>query len=112
MVQVFLWEGDIEAAWAEAVEGDCSERLWMELAGLREDDHPAEVLPVYQTQVERTVHQKNNRAYAEAVRLLERIEGLMSRLGRDEEFGEYVAGVRAAHKPKRNFMKLLDQTGW
>ncbi|MGH8935320.1 MAG: SWIM zinc finger family protein [Acidimicrobiia bacterium] len=112
LVQVFLWEGDIEAAWAEAVEGDCSERLWMELAGLREDDHPAEVLPVYQTQVERTVHQKNNRAYAEAVRLLERIEGLMSRLGRDEEFGEYVAGVRAAHKPKRNFMKLLDQTGW
>ncbi len=41
--------------------------------------------------------------------LPEKARELMVRLGRKAEFTSYLDEVRAAHKPKRNFMKLLDQ---
>lgn len=112
LVTVFLWEGDVDAAWQEAVEGGCSIQLWMELAARREASHPDEVLPLYQQHVERVIGRKNNQAYEEAVRLLRKVQELMSRLGRGEEFATYLASVRAAHRPKRNLMKLLDRAGW
>ena len=52
---------------------------------------------------------KNNQAYEEAAALIKKIRLLMSRLSRDADFADYLRGVRAAHKPKRNFMKLLDR---
>jgi len=36
----------------------------------------------------------------------------MGRLGQSGEFAGYLESVRAAHKPKRNFMKLLDRAKW
>jgi hypothetical protein len=44
--------------------------------------------------------------------LLHVIGGLMHRIGWEDEFQTYLAGVRAAHKQKRSFMKLLDEAGW
>jgi uncharacterized Zn finger protein len=109
LVRIFLWEKDIDAAWREAQEGGCSNDLWMELAAKREKEHPEEALPIYQRQIEPTLAQKNNPAYEQAVDLLRKIRGLMARLGRESAFAEYLASIRAAHKPKRNFMKLLDK---
>jgi len=97
----------VEAAWREAGAGGCSDGLWMELAGKREKDHPEDVLPIYQGQIERTLNRKNNQAYREAVVLLRKIRGLTVRLGDETRFTRYLASVRAMHKPKRNFMKLL-----
>ncbi|MBI4481544.1 MAG: SWIM zinc finger family protein [Acidobacteria bacterium] len=112
LVSIFLWEKDVDAAWREAQEGGCSNSLWMELAARREKDHPEDALPVYQNQVEPTVNQKNNEAYREAIGLLRKVRGLMVRLGRESDFGPYLESVRAAHRPKRNFMKLLDRAKW
>jgi len=112
LVEVFLWEEDVEAAWAEAQAGGCSDRLWLELAARREADHPEDALPIYQREVEETVAQKNNRAYAEAVELMRKVKDLMQRADRGGEFSAYVESVRAAHKPKRNLMKLLDKARW
>lgn len=106
-VRIFLWEKDVEAAWREAGAGGCSDGLWMELAGKREKDHPEDVLPVYKRQIERTLNRKNNQAYREAVALLRKIRGLTVRIGDETRFTRYLASVRATHKPKRNFMKLL-----
>ena len=106
LVQIFLWEKDVEAAWREAQEGGCGGSWWMELARLREKQFPADVIPVYQKQVEALIHQKNNGSYAEAVKLLGKIGGLMMRLKRADQFAGYLATVRAAHKPKRNFIQL------
>jgi uncharacterized Zn finger protein len=47
--------------------------------------------------------------YREAVSLLRKVRELMVRLGREIEFTIYLDKVRAAHKAKRNFMKLLDR---
>jgi uncharacterized Zn finger protein len=109
LVRIFLWEKDVEAAWREAQEGGCSNDLWLELAAKRDKEHPEDALPIYQRQIEPTLDRKNNEAYAETISLLRKLHGLMVRLGREVEFTTYVNKLRAAHKPKRNFMKLVDQ---
>jgi uncharacterized Zn finger protein len=43
--------------------------------------------------------------------LLCRMEKLMKRLREHVQFEDYLAGLRAEHKRKRNFMKLLDKFG-
>jgi uncharacterized Zn finger protein len=40
---------------------------------------------------------------------LRKVHELMVRLERKDEFTNYLDKVRAAHKPKRNFMKLLER---
>lgn len=37
---------------------------------------------------------------------------MMARLGREADFPAYLESVRAAHRPKRNFMKLIEQAKW
>lgn len=112
LVRVFLWEKDVEAAWREAQEGGCANDLWMTLAAKREKDHPEDVLPIYQRQVESTLDQKNNEAYRAALGLLRKVRSLMVRLKREADFTLYLESVRSAHKPKRNFMKLLERAKW
>jgi uncharacterized Zn finger protein len=48
----------------------------------------------------------------EAIGLLRKIHGLMARLGQQASFARYLESVRAAHKPKRNFLKLLERAKW
>ncbi|HTN72254.1 MAG TPA: SWIM zinc finger family protein [Methylomirabilota bacterium] len=109
LVRIFLWEKDVEGAWHEAQEGGCSNDLWLELAAKREKEHPQDALPIYQRQIEPTLDRKNNDAYREAIGLLRKVRELMVRLEQKDEFTNYLDKVRAAHKPKRNFMKLLDR---
>ena len=65
-------------------------------------------MAIYQRQIDPIVNHKNNDAYREAAKLIRKIRQLMARLGREAEFPEYLAAVRAAHKPKRNFMAMLN----
>ena len=112
LVSIYLWENEVEAAWQEAKDGGCSNDLWMRLAGLREKQHPEEAIPIYRRQLEATINQKNNDAYNEAVTLLRKIQRLMSRCDKQPAFAAYLTTVRTAHKPKRNFIKLLDAAKW
>ena len=107
-----MWEGDAEAAWAAAVDGGVPQRVWMRLAAARKDTHPDDALPIFQREVEDLIETKNNRGYADAVALMGEIRELLERVGRPDEFPSYVTAVRAAHKPKRNLIKLLDATSW
>ena len=106
LVQIFLSEKDVSAAWREAQDGGCHDSWWLELARLREKQFPADVIPIYQKRVESLINEKNNHSYAEAVKLLSKIRGLMVQQKRDDQFAIYLGGVLDAHKPKRNFMKL------
>jgi uncharacterized Zn finger protein len=112
VVSILLWEKDVDGAWREAQTGGCSSALWLELARLREKSHPADALPIYQRTIEPTLNRKDINAYREAVRTLRIVHGLMKELGRDADFTAYLERVRAAHRQKRNFMKLLDQVQW
>jgi uncharacterized Zn finger protein len=109
LVRIFLWEKDIETAWREAQKGGCSNNLWLELAAKREAEYPEEVLPIFQRQIEPTLDRKNNDAYKEALGFLRKMRNLMNLLNRASEFTGYANKLRAVHKAKRNFIKLLDQ---
>jgi len=107
LVEIFLWERDAEAAWREAQTGGCSDSLWMLLAELREKEHPADAMAIYQRQIAPIVDRKKNDAYREAAKLIRRISKLMGRLDRQDEFPQYLRLIRATHKRKRNFMAML-----
>ncbi len=109
MVEIFLWEKDVEAAWNEAMAGGCRDPLWLELAKQREKEHPDDAVPVYQRLVEPIIAQMKNPAYEEATRMICHIRELMHGMGQKAEFAAYLAQVRLRHKPKRNLMKLLDR---
>ena len=108
LVEILLWEGNVEDAWREAKEGGCADKLWLDLARRREHDHPQDALDIYWTRIEPLIEQTNNSAYREAYDLLLRARALMRRLGHEQEFEEYVELLRLEYKRKRNFMKLLD----
>ncbi|HEY1171098.1 MAG TPA: SWIM zinc finger family protein [Verrucomicrobiae bacterium] len=109
LVEIALWENDLETAWQEAISGGCHNSLWLQLAKTRETTHPADVIPVYQKLAEAQIELKNNSSYAEAAKLVKHIRSLMHALERQEEFNNYLAQLRARHKPKRNFIALLQK---
>lgn len=87
-------------------------RLFVRLANVRQDEHPDDSIPIFQREVEQLIGTKNNRGYADAVSLMDHVRILLTNAGRPADFDPYAAGVRTAHKPERNLMKLLDQRGW
>ncbi len=111
LVEILLWEGNAGDAWREAKEGGCDDRLWLELAARREEEHPEDSLSIYEARIEPLVEQTNNAAYKQAYELLLKTRALMRELGREQEFEEYVELLREEYKRKRNFMKLLEQLG-
>jgi uncharacterized Zn finger protein len=112
LVAVLLLGGDSERAWIEAQAGGCRRDQWLELARLREAEHPEDALPIWREEVDREIAAMNNQSYASAVATIERVGQLMSAARRGEEFAPYVVGVREAHRRKRNLMKLFAERGW
>ena len=108
LVEILLWENKPEKAWEEAQAGGCDERLWMQLAKLREKQHPADSLEIYRRQVEPIINHKNKDAYREAVAMIKKVGELMRRVGRSKDFTAYVASIRDTHRRKRNLLALLD----
>lgn len=55
------------------------------------------------------VDETNNHAHAEAIDLLRKIGALMGRHHQRAAYADYLAALRAQFRPKRNFIKLLDE---
>lgn len=108
LVEIFLHEGDSDAALAEANSGGCTASVWMQLARAREKDHPQDAAAIYRQAIERIVDLKNNRAYDEATELARKIKALMERAGGEKEFAEWLAALRVRHKAKRNLMQRME----
>ncbi len=106
LVEIYLWEGDAEAAWREAQAGGCTSGLWLRLARIRLPEHPEDAAPIFQREAEQLIGQKNNEAYKQAVMLLDQVRELMKRMGRETDWQNYLLKLRVAHKAKRNFMAL------
>jgi uncharacterized Zn finger protein len=108
LVEIYLWEGETDEALKAAEAHGCSDAHWMKLAGALEKSRPSEALRIYRESLESVIDQKNNRAYEEAVERIRKIGKLMERAGCAVEFGDFIDNLRTKHKPKRNFIKLLD----
>lgn len=112
LVTIFLQENLPEEAWQEAQNGGCSEDLWLKLAKIREKEHPKDTLKIYQDRIEPKIQETNNQAYDQAVKWLKEVKRLMSQLGEESEFENYLVALRVNYKIKRNFIKLLDSIKW
>jgi uncharacterized Zn finger protein len=86
LVEALLWDEEPDIAWREAVAGGCTDEVWLQLAAIREQEHPEDVIPVYRRLAERLVQEKNNDAYRRAAAIVKRLGGVMVGLGRGEEF--------------------------
>jgi uncharacterized Zn finger protein len=99
-VEILLWEGDAETAWEQACDGGCNSGLWLQLAGQRETAHPRDAVKVYRKLVPDIVNQTNNKAYAEALKLVTRVGKLYQSLGASDEFATYIQSLRDEFRRK------------
>ena len=107
-VAIALWEEDLDAAWTAAHQGVCDRNSLITLASKLESARPEDAISLYRRVVTPIVEQTNNAAYAEAIKLIRKVGGLMKTLNQSRQFGDYLAELRVRFKPKRNFIKLLD----
>lgn len=112
LVEIFLEEGDADAAWREAEAGGCTRSLWLKLAAARAAEHPADSVRVYQMHIAALLKNTGDAVYREVVTFLERVEILLKRLDDEAAFARYVAELRETHRRKRNLMRLLDERAW
>lgn len=112
LVDVLLWEGAAEESWAAAQRHGATDPQWLRLAETRAATHPRDAISVYQKLIERQVELRNNQSYAQAADLAVRVKTLYGRLDEPnaaEQAHAFLAGLRASHKPKRNFMAELNR---
>lgn len=112
LVNIFLWEKNPEAAWAEAQAGGCCNELWFRLAEVRQQEHPEDAIAVYAAQLDRVLRIAEKYAYREVVEILRKIRAIQQRTGKQSDFAAFLQPIRAQHKARRNLMKLLDAEGW
>jgi len=108
LVDILLWEGNVDDAWNEARRLGCRRGTWLELARRSEEARPEDALAVYRQEVAALFGVTDKRVYAEVVDLLRRIRTPMSRLGAQADFAAYAAGVRAANARRPAFLALFD----
>ena len=108
LVRALLWDEDLGAALAAAKTGLCHVQTLIDLARALGPTQPLDAIELYKRAVHPIVELKKNDAYAEATGAVGAMRNLYKALGREREFGDWLAELRLAHKPKRNFMKLLD----
>ena len=111
LVRAQLEEGEIEAAWADAVDGGCEVRLWRQSADARRERHPDESIGVYRRLLDQVLEQADVRAYREAVALLREIQKTLTDHARAEEFVDDVERIREAHRRRPKLLSLLAVEG-
>jgi hypothetical protein len=108
LVEILLEEGSSDDAWEAAQQYGCNDRLWLQVAAARGEQHPDDALEIYQRQLDRALESANSRAYDEAIRLLKVMHPLYTAMDRDEDFTGLVTGIRTRHKRRGNLMQRLD----
>jgi tetratricopeptide (TPR) repeat protein len=103
LVELFMEDESFDEAWAAARRYGISNRLKESLAKASESTHPREALGAFAERVEELVNLGGNSAYAEAAGLIARMAALRA----PSEQAAYVVDLKARHRRKRNFMKLL-----
>ncbi len=112
LIDILMYEGDLEGSWTIATEYGCDNDTWMTLARAREVEHPIGSIAVYEREALALIDRKKNHFYRAAVDLLERIRVLADRAGQPERFAAFLERVRTEHRAKRNLMALLDDKAW
>jgi len=112
LVDVLLYEGQVDEAWKVANHHGVDDQTWMKLAHARASEHPLDVIPIYERAAEALVETKKAGAYQDAVRILKRIENLAASGGEAVLFRQVLARMVEDHARKPSFIALLRRAGW
>jgi uncharacterized Zn finger protein len=112
LIEILMYEGEVESAWMVATEYGCSNSTWMTLARAREISHPRASIAVYERTLFDAIDKKKRNAYLAAVDLLARVRRLADSAGEPKLFTDVIERVRSEHRPKRSLMAMLDDKGW
>ncbi|MCK4966850.1 hypothetical protein KAS50_07455 [bacterium] len=112
LVEIFLWEKDIETSWQEAQNGGCSNDLWLKLADKRSKNHPEDSIQVYKRYVNHCIDLTNNESYNAALEYIRKINKLMIKIGGKQQFINYIENLQTLYKRKRNMMALINKQKW
>ncbi|WP_206667254.1 SWIM zinc finger family protein [Candidatus Methylobacter oryzae] len=72
-LEIALWENDFDAAWEAIHAGSCKQDLLIILAGKLGRTRPNDALILYRRVIPAIVDQTNNTAYAEAIKLINKV---------------------------------------
>jgi uncharacterized Zn finger protein len=112
LVEVLLWDGDIEGAWAAAQRGGCDSAGWLRAARARAGTHPSESIPVLVRVIEAARATASSRtAYNAVASQLAELRTWHHRAGTDAEFTDYLHRIRTDHKNRPAFQDELDRAG-
>ncbi|MFS8096186.1 SWIM zinc finger family protein [Lentzea alba] len=109
LVEILLSDDEVDAAWQAAVDGGCTDGLWLRLARARAATHPADAIPILLRAADQAIEVRNRDSYRSAARLLVDARSLFTRCGSDEEFGNHMAALRDSHRAKRALREELDR---
>lgn len=111
LIAVLAWDGQLDDAWAMALEHGASLPLWLELAAAMEPERPLDAASAYARDVEAQIERKQTRSYENAVDRVAHIRTLHERAGDPDGFDAYLADLRHRHRQKTRFIRLLDEAG-
>jgi uncharacterized Zn finger protein len=109
LVQIHLRENNAARVWELASGHAITNRLWPAVAKMRGESHPDEAVSIYQKLLPDAVRQgQSNARYDEAHELVAAIRALRLNHGKQEQYRQELAVLRAEYKAKRNFIKRLE----
>ena len=104
LVEILLSDEDVKAAWSAAVEGDCDEGLWLDLARRRRDKHPVDAQAVFQRLAQAAIERKGEHRYDSAIARVQEAGTLMSAA----DFAAYRTDLCDRYSRKRNLVTKLE----
>ncbi len=108
LVEVLMWEGDIDAAWQAARHGGCTRRLWLDVARARAGQHPADAISVLQQEILRAIKGAKRPAYHVAAELGQELRGYAERADVAAEFTMWIRKVRADNTRRHALQNEFD----
>lgn len=111
LIDALLDDGDAEAAFATARDTGAAPDQWVRVADGIRDRRPADALALYRRAVAPLRRRTGDAAYERMTELLLSARACHRTLGTEDEFADWLAGLRADQKRKRKLMRMLDEAG-
>ena len=111
LVTVLIGEELPDEAWTTAVAapGQVPDEQWLELIGLREPGHPADVIGLLRDLIELGIERTSDKyRYPKAIKALKRLRDDYQRAGDEEGFTTYLDELRQRQRRKTSFIAKLD----
>jgi uncharacterized Zn finger protein len=111
LISVLISDGSLDEAWATAVAapGQVPQEQWLELIGLREPGHPADVIGPLRDLIEMGIERTSDKyRYPKAIKTLRRLRDDYQRAGDMEGFAMYLDELRHRQRRKTSFVAKLE----